>query len=128
MRKNKDFKVIDDYYEEDEDNLYNVTINNDYSNVSYEEFNKTQKVEVDDEEEDELDTKVSVKKTTYYEPTLISTILTWFIRIGIVIAVILVAYYITKGMFKDLFFYILLLLLSFGLGFGIMAVIDKASE
>ena len=91
MRKNKEFKVIDDYYEEDEDNLYNVSMQNDYSNVRYEDFSKAKKVEI-------------------------------------VIAVILVAYYITKGMFKDLFFYILLLVLSFGLGFGAMAVIDKASE
>ncbi len=128
MKKNKELKVIDDYYEEDEDNLYNVSMQNDYSNVSYENFSKAKKVEIEDDEEDEYDTKVSVKKSSYSEPSIIYTVLTWFTRIGIVIAVILVAYYITKGMFKDLLFYILLLVLSFGLGFGAMAVIDKAME
>ena len=123
--KNKDIVVIDDYYEEDDDNLYNVTVDDD---LSYEDFNKTQEVT-----EEYEDISTSVKTTTHEEDNdsviyYLSVFWTWFRRIGIVIAILLIAYYIAKGMFKDLFMYVLLLVCAFFFGYGFMFIIDKVGE
>ena len=117
-----DFSSIDDYYEDDlGPNLFSQAVASDLSDVSYEEFNKAQ--DEDDDAEKVVTTKtVTTKKVVtkkkeepeeeYHEGwvDLLSFFWTWFRRIGIVIAVILVAYYLTQGLLKDLFLYLLLLI------------------
>ena len=137
--KKKDYDVfdsIDDYYEDDlGPNLFNQTLETDLSNVSYEDFNKATDA-LDDTDEVATTktetTKKAVKKTkeepeeTYQDGwvDLLSFFWTWFRRIGIVIAVILVAYFLTQGLLKDLFLYLLLLILAFFFGYGFMALIN----
>ena len=145
-KKNNDFEIIDDYFEEEGDSfLYNQSMESDLSDVSYEDFNKANHVVVDDDDDDyEAETtKTVTKKTTTvkkketsnketYENDLFIDFLTffwtWFRRIGIVIAVILVAYFLTEGLFKDLFLYLLLLIAAFFFGYGFMAVINMVME
>ena len=149
MKKKKydDFESIDDYFEEEGDAfLLNQTIESDLSDVSYEDFNKANHVVVEDDDDDDYEaetTKTVTKKTTTvkkketsnketYENDLFIDFLTffwtWFRRIGIVIAVILVAYFLTEGLFKDLFLYLLLLIAAFFFGYGFMAVINMVVD
>lgn len=149
MKKKKydDFESIDDYFEEEGDSfLMNQTVESDLSDVSYEDFNKANHVVVedDDDDDDEVETtKTVTKKTTTvkkketsnketYENDGVIDFLTffwtWFRRIGIVIAVILIAYFLTEGLFKDLFLYLLLLIAAFFFGYGFMAVINMVMD
>ena len=132
-----EFDGIDDYYEEEE-NFFSQSVGDDLSDVRYEDFNKVNQVEDDDEEVEVVTTKTTTRKkkssntnSFIRNETLmdfLSFFWTWFRRLGIVIAVILIAYFITKGMFKDLFQYILLLVVSFFFGFGFMALINRVME
>ncbi|MBP5679356.1 MAG: hypothetical protein J6X28_05995 [Bacilli bacterium] len=145
-KKREEFDFIDDYFEEEyDDSLFNVDVGTDLSNVRYEDFNKAQEVEEDDDD-DEVETvktettKKTVKTTTTKKSSksfddriienegvmdILTFFWTWFRRIGIAIAVILMAYYITQGMMADLFFYILMLVVAFFFGFGFMALINQ---
>ena len=145
-----DFDCLDDYYEEDEgSNLFSQTVASDLSNVSYEDFNKPSKVIDYDDDDDEVVykevkttthktiTKRKKKKVSAVEAKLVENeglmdFLTifwkWFRRLGIAIMIILVAYYITKGLYTDLFRYILILVVSFFFGFGFMAIINLIME
>ena len=49
----------------------------------------------------------------------------WFERVGIMIAIILIAYFITQGRLIDLFLYIMLLVGSFFIGFLLMYFYTK---
>ena len=152
MKKNKkkhnDFVVIDDYFEEEGDSfLMNQSVESDLSNVSYEDFNKANHVVVEDDDDDEPEEVHTTKTVTKKKTTTVtkqkeeSGILaneglmdfltffwTWFRRIGIVIAVILMAYFLTEGLIKDLFLYILLLIAAFFFGYGFMAVINMVVD
>ncbi len=150
-KKNKnDFEIIDDYFEEEGDSfLMNQSIESDLSDVSYEEFNKANNVVVEDDDDDDDVEEVKTTKTVTKKTTTTTTkhkeeesgilaneglmdfltfFWTWFRRIGIVIAVILMAYYLTEGLFKDLFLYILLLIAAFFFGYGFMAVINMVMD
>ena len=141
-KKYNDLGSIDDYYEDDDDAKF-YSVENDLSDVSYEDFNKPTKVVIEDED-GEGDVDVVVKKTANKKKTarsssyafteneelmdFLAIFWIWFRRIGIIIAVILIAYFITKGLFKDLFMYILLLVGSFFFGFGFMAVLTRVLD
>ena len=139
-RKYDDFDSIDDYFEEEEDeNLFNVEVASDLGDVNYEDFNKVKKVEEADDDDDEVVEVTAKKKSSSnsFESKIIeneglidilSFFWTWFRRLGIVIAVILIAYYITQGLMKDLILYLLLLVLAFFFGYGFMAIINKVME
>ena len=135
MKKNKtttfdEFDSLDDYFEEEGDGiLLSSSIETDYSNVGYEDFNK-----VNDSYEDEYE-EIPVEKKSNHSFSLDSNFIdylsifwTWFRRIGIAIAILLSAYYITQGMFKDFFLYILLLVAAFFFGFGFMFFLNKYME
>lgn len=53
---------------------------------------------------------------------------TWVRRLGVVIMIVLSAYYITQGMFKDLFLYLLMLVVAYFFGYGFMFVLTKLRE
>ena len=142
-----DFDFIDDYYEDEEDSAFYSQVASDLSDVSYEDFNKPGEIIDDDEYDDEYDDvpeakvtstkKKTVQKTSAVEEKLMENeelmdflmvFWMWFRRIGIIVAIILIAYFITKGMMKDLLLYLLLLVVAFGFGFGFMAIINKLME
>ena len=143
--KNDDFDYLDDYYEDDDAILYSQAVGTDYSNVSYADFNKVND-DIDYEDDDDevvyqevkpsyhTTVKKKAKKSSKIEDKILdneplmevlSVFWTWFRRLGIVIAVILVAYYLSHGFMKELFQYLLLLVGAFMFGFIFMALISK---
>lgn len=129
-----------------------VEMGADLSNVSYEDFTKAnemieEEATEDVEEEETTDTKkgavhhVKVEendsdsdsiedKITEHENLMIflSVFWTWYCRIGIAIMIILSAYYVVHGMFKDLFIYLLLLVGAYFFGYGFMFLLTKVRE
>ena len=134
-RKYKDFDTIDDYYEEEGDSfLLNQSVGSDLSNVSYEDFNKSNRVYDYDEgvvyREKESPRRSVEDQLIENQPLMgvLTIFWTWFRRLGIVIAIILVFYYLVHGMFEDLFAYIVALVVAFLFGFGFMAVFTKLKD
>ena len=144
-----DFDVLDDYYEEEGDPfLFSQSVGSDFSNVSYDEFNKARNEYEDDdddvvyvEEKPTYHHKTTIKKKTKRSSSLedrmvgnetlmdvLNVFWVWFRRLGVVIAVILIAYYIVKGYFQELFSYLFALVVAFFFGFGFMALLTKAKE
>ena len=142
----EELSKLDDYYEEDSnDYLYSEVINDDYSDVSYEDFTKPTEVseeefevEEDDEFEDEdSSTKAHSKKNDSLEDRImdndnlmdfLTVFWIWFRRIGIILAIIVSAYYLVHGMFKDLFLYLILLVAAYFFGYGFMYLFDHYKE
>ena len=143
MKKNHyqdDFEYLDDYYEEDDKGLmFNRAVEKDLSDVRYEDFN-TVLEEDDDDDEYQPVVKTTVVKTTKKNCVddriieneglmdILTFFWTWFRRLGIVIMIILVAYYLSKGLFGDLFRYLILLGFAFLFGFGFMALLNKIMD
>lgn len=127
-KKRDDFEIIDDYYEEEDDKLFRKTIDENYSDVNYEDFTKVHE-HYDDEVEDYDDFQSKqTSHSSFSEPSVFSTIWTWFCRVGIFLAVVLCAYYITEGKFTDLLCYLFLLVGAFFFGYGFMFVFYKYKE
>ena len=57
--------------------------------------------------------------------SILSFIATWFIRIGIVIGVIVLLYFLFKGQIGKALLFILGLLVSYGFGYFFMFCLDK---
>ncbi len=125
MKSNEDHLLLDDY---DEFREPSIEIED---SSSYQDFNK---VEDSNDDEDDYSTKVTVdtKKENTSVPILspialsiLSTFSKWFRIFGIIIAIILCAYYIAMGYFKDLFYYLLLLVGSFFFGYFFVYLLEK---
>ena len=122
MNNKEDFGL--DEYERTQHDIDEDEIEDD-EEIDYENFNKASDFDVDEdylEEEYSLDNKNS--SSTYDRETIIKY-LTWFGRVGIVIALALSAYFISRGRIKDLLLYILLLVTSYFVGYYTMYLIDK---
>ena len=145
MKKNE-FDCLDDYFEEDEAPvLFSRAMEKDLSDVRYEDFNAVTEDYDDDDDDDvvmeyrPVVEKKIVKKTKSNRidnriieneglMDFLTFFWTWFRRLGIVIMIILSAYYISKGMFGDLFSYLVMLIFAFLFGFGFMALLNKIMD
>ena len=108
---------LDEDYDEDEQQ----------EELDYEKFNKTNDFDVDEDYDDGEEWTLEKNQETIDEDSMnkIMTFLTWFGRVGIVIALILIAYYISRGNIKGLILYLLLLVASYFGGYFLMYFIDK---
>lgn len=120
----KNFNQIDDDY--------NISYVNNYSDENdYDNFSKVQDVDDNSSNDNEisLDEESSKKYYTYDDNvslfkylSIFSTVFKW---LGIAIAVVLIAYFITQGNIKSLLLYILGLIISFFFGYFFMFLINK---
>ncbi len=78
----------------------------------------------EEEFEDEYDVYDQDDEDSLFIGTL-ATISKWFIRLGIVIAIILFIYYIVTAKISSAFLFILGLVVAFLFGYGFMFLIDK---
>lgn len=79
--------------------------------------------------EGEIEEKVLVKDNEKIDViSILSTVSNWFIKLGIVIAVILVVYYTFTGGILDALLYILGLVISFFFGYFFMFLLDKCMD
>ena len=62
------------------------------------------------------------------ESSLLSTFATWFIRIGIVCAVIVAIYYLVKVQIVNLLVFMICLLVAYFFGYFFMFCVDKLSD
>ena len=142
MFKRKADLILDDYEEEEAelDDEYFYSVNNNYDSEDLEEENDNDYMNVfdatdyedDDEEEEENDDDNSNNEYEYSSDgvapsaiNVLSLFSTWFIRIGVIIMVILLAYFITQGRVKTLFLYIAGLIISFIFGYIFMFLLNK---
>ncbi len=141
-------------YEDDDDEVVEVEedTSDDYDEYTdnYEDFNKI-KEEVEDavveEETNKTTTNVSkVQRSKSYKEvykeldevdddyeaarfnSILSLISKWFSILGVVIAIILIAYFIVMGQFQNLILYILGLIVSFFFGWFFMYFLVKFTE
>lgn len=133
------FKFDLDEYDDDFDDVFNDS--NDIGTFSenkieedsdYNKFNQIIEDEIDtDIEEVDYDEDDNDKKdipTKSFDFNILSNFYKWFLRIGIFIAIVLIALFITNGDILGLFKYLLLLIVSFGLGYMVMFLYDKYKE
>ena len=142
-KKKKDFDLeLEDYIDEDYDeNFYSVNSKkDDVYTEDEEEYNNFFKV--DDDLSDTDDDYVEDYSNDYVEDNynsskkhednslykFLNIFLVVFKWLGIAIAVVLIAYFITQGKIKSLLLYILGLIISFFFGYFFMYILNKFSE
>lgn len=119
------FKVEED---EDTDYSYDVPLADDESN--YNDFIKIREYDDSDDEDDDDEDEEDIKRYNekngimYY----LGLFLTWFRYIGIAIAVVLIAVFISQGKMKTLLLYILGLVAAFFFGYFFMFLLNKFTE
>lgn len=141
--KNEDL-ILDEYDDTGDDVFYNVDTGisskiNSIEEEEYENFFKNDEYEdsyeddyteyendIDDDVEDSKYETIEKDNSNIMKYLNIFSI--WFRRIGIVIAVILIALFITQGKVKTLLLYILGLIVSFLFGYGFMYVLSIFNE
>ena len=154
-----DFKDYDDYDEyadysddsSDDEKFHNYATTQDFSDVSYDDFNKVIEVEDDyddeslveefdddyDDEDDDREVRVVRKSSTKVEDgdllnaqllVLLNNFWLIFKVVGVSIALILLVYFLIEGRFQDLLAYLLLLAGSFTFGFVFMFFVNKLME
>ena len=127
MRRKKEFELEEyDDYDFDYENLNNTSY--DYSD--YETFNQIDNNYEDDSiDEEVVGEETHTKKADSYESnnfiSILSIVSTWFIRIGIAIAIILIAFFVVKGQISNLLLYIVGLMASFFFGYFFMFILVK---
>ena len=118
----EEFKKISEEVEDEKPEV-TVTVNNTKysSNNNYRKNNvvKERKVKSYEREEDEED---------YETVPILSFISTWVGRIGIIIAIILIIYFLATAQFKNLFFYIFGLILAYFFGYFFMFLLMSNDE
>lgn len=142
-KKQKDFDLeLEEYIDEDyNENFYSENKkNDDLYTEDEEEYNNFFKV--DDDLSDNDDVHVEDYSDNYVEENnnfnkkrednslykFLNIFLVVFKWLGIAIAVVLIAYFITQGKIKSLLLYILGLIISFFFGYFFMYILNKFSE
>lgn len=152
-----DFDDFDEYEDSEIDNnadseekLESHVSSKDFSDVSYDDFNKAIDIDededdyedIDDEDEEYDDDKkrnvhISRKHSVKNggDDLINSQLLVilnnfWLIFrvIGVILAIILLIYFLIAGRIQDIFTFLLLLAGSFGFGFGFMFLVNKLME
>ena len=129
MAENKDIE-LDDYegYKDIDDDIEEAETEEE---INYDEFNTPNDFDVEEDYKDgeELSFEKEIddlEKNGKYDGLI--TFFKWFGVVGIIIALILIAYFITKGNISGLFFYILLLVISYYLGYYVTYALDKSHK
>lgn len=142
-KKKKDFDLeLEEYIDEDYDeNFYSVNSKkDDVYTEDEEEYNNFFKVDDDlsdtdgayvedysnDYVEDNYNSSKKHEDNSLYK--FLNIFLVVFKWLGIAIAVVLIAYFITQGKIKSLLLYILGLIISFFFGYFFMYILNKFSE
>lgn len=125
--------TFDDFFDKDDTEVVSEEIIEDNTEDEYDEYEKFKEVseisyieEIDDNNNDN-DTHINYERPNI-DTNYLSLIYKWFSRTGVVIAVILMAIFITNGDFLGFFKYILLLVGSFMGGYLFMFLFDKYKE
>lgn len=109
MKPAKEEEVEDDTFQDDEETLaVNASASKSSKKDNYKYFQ-------DDDGDEDSDAVVAV----------FASISTWFIRIGMVVAVILLLYFIFTGKIGSAVLYILGLIVAFFFGYFFMFLLDK---
>lgn len=135
-KKNREGLELEEYedydyiYDNNDDYLANETYNFDEVDSDYSKFNTISEVEYEDDNDDEevKEEKEEVKKNSEENSGLLSFLSifsTWFSRLGVAIAIILIAVFIVKGQFDNLLLYIIGLIASFFFGYFFMYILVK---
>ena len=136
LRKNKNSDLELEEYVEDDYNYYDGLDNTsyDYDADDYEKFNQidndydaTYDVEDDDSDNNNNDSYNNSHDNSNFI-SILSIFSTWFTRIGVVIAIILIAFFIVKGQFNNLLLYIIGLIASFFFGYFFMFILVKYGD
>lgn len=115
------YKDIDDDHEEDLEP----------TEINYEDFNKPNDFDVEEDYNDDTSLTLEPKRKkvqtrfTYENTRSLVTFFKIYGFIGIIIALILIAYYICVGNYMGLFLYILLMIVSYFLGYFLMGALDR---
>lgn len=153
MRRNKkNFEIdLDDFIEDDDtyeieevvDDAGEKRLDDEYDEEKeYEEFfkvnekeeeDKTTKYETKNEKETFVDVESDDDEVEYNDENstfmkILSIFSVWFSRLGIAIAIILIAVFISQGKFKSLLLYILCLVVSFFFGYFFMFLLTHFTE
>ncbi len=143
MAKNKKKDLYLDDFNEDDDSIFNLETNNDFShNPNYEYDDTYENLDDDDYEvefddasnnslEVESDDNVSEEYETLDEDLggdMISTftlISTWFGRVGIIIAIVLILYFLFTAKFTTMILYVVGLVGAFFFGYLFMYLLER---
>ena len=126
-------KRLDDEYDKEKEYEEFFKVNEDEEEFTEEEV-KTTKYEtknekdtfVDVESDDEDEVEYNDENSTFMK--ILSIFSVWFSRLGIAIAIILIAVFISQGKFKSLLLYILCLVVSFFFGYFFMFLLTHFTE
>ena len=135
---NKSTTFKDDYDDNDYDEEYYVDgLDNNYEDIDnsdeyyYEDGdNKNLIIQGDNEGKNSIDDNIYEEYETDGEnfTNLFLLISTWFGRIGIIVAIILVLYFIFNEKFINLILYIIGLVVAYFFGYGFMYLLEKYSN
>ena len=149
MRKNKDDLVLEEYIDDDfyQENFYSIDNKSKKLSEEEEEYNNFFKVDddysngydiyVEDnndddggniEAEDDEDNPAYTYDSSSSLYKFLSIFLVVFKWLGIAIAVVLIAYFITQGRIKSLLLYILGLVVAFFFGYFFMFLLNRFTE
>ena len=144
-KKNKDGLELEEYedydyvYDNNDEYLASETYDYDFDEVDsdYTKFNTVTDVDVsedDNVEEYKKEEKETEENEKYDNDngngvmSFLSIFSTWFSRIGVAIAIILIAVFIVKGQFENLLLYIMGLIASFFFGYFFMYILVKYGD
>lgn len=143
MAKNKKKDLYLDDFNEDDDSIFNLETNNDFSHNPNYEYDDTYEnlddddyeVEFDDAGNNSLEVESDDNVSEEYEALvedlggdMISTftlISTWFGRVGIIIAVVLILYFLFTAKFTTMILYVVGLVGAFFFGYLFMYLLER---
>lgn len=143
MAKNKKKDLYLDDFNEDDDSIFNLETNNDFSHNPNYEYDDTYEnlddddydVEFDDAGNNSLEVESDDNVNEEYEALdedlggdMISTftlISTWFGRVGIIIAVVLILYFLFTAKFTTMILYVVGLVGAFFFGYLFMYLLER---
>lgn len=135
---------LEEYDEPFDQNFYSIDTDEEEDVIevddesSYDEFNTVQEIDWEqeeaelEEEEEEVKHIENTKKSYSSEDSLFyrvfPTVSSWFGIIGVILAVIIMIYFILHGSVKSLLLFMLMLVASYGLGYVCMFFIMQFIE
>ncbi len=135
MAKNKKKDLYLDDFNEDDDSIFNLETNNDFFHNPNYEYDDDYEVEFDDASNNSLEVESDDNVSEEYETLdedlggdMISTftlISTWFGRVGIIIAIVLILYFLFTAKFTTMILYVVGLVGAFFFGYLFMYLLER---